>query len=667
MKYAFLLLSTLCSLFALSQKADEPNTKFGKIAPADLAPTVYAIDSSAPAVVLFDVGQSEIIGNNSGSLSMVFKRHRRIHILAKAGYEHADVSISLYKDGLDETSLEQLKAVTYNLQDGKVVETKLEKKDIFTEQIDKNRSRIKFTFPAVKEGSVIEYDYTIESDFYFSLMPWEFQGSIPRLWSEYRFSLPQFMDYLFLAQGYFPFHLKEQKDRRGHFTFSDNSSAMQTSRSTLDCNVTNYRWVMKDVPVLKEESFTSTLDNHIAKIQFQLAGYKDPLQVRQIMTNWPAAAKSLLERDDFGRLFLAPNNWLDDDVKAAIAGANGEEEKAKRIYAYVRNSFTCSDYSEFIPDQNLRNLVKTKKGTVAEINILLIAMLRTAGIDAAPVVLSTRENGYANPVYPFMNQLNYLVCQAQLGGKAVYLDAAHPQLGFGRLMYNCYNGAARVINEEAPPVDFIADSLLETKSTFVMYSNVQGKWSGRAQQMPGYYESLSLRKEIKSDGKDALAKKLQKGFSGFAKVDNVRIDSLDRLELPLTLHFDLEPEADGEDILYINPFSSESYSENPFKSAVRYYPVEMPYAMKEVHTVNMEIPEGYAVDEVPKSIRMLMNEEGDGRFEYLSSVSNGIIAMRMTLQINRTFFAPDEYEMLREFFNRVVSKQSEQIVLKKKK
>jgi hypothetical protein len=80
----------------------------------------------------------------------------------------------------------------------------------------------------------------------------------------------------------------------------------------------------------------------------------------------------------------------------------------------------------------------------------------------------------------------------------------------------------------------------------------------------------------------------------------------------------------------------------------------------------MIVPEGYQVDELPKSTIVKYNEEGDGQFEYRISESNGMISLRSRIFIKRTYFQPDEYNILREFFNMIVKKQNEQIVLKKK-
>ena len=205
----FLLLLTACTFHISAQ--DRSKTKFGKVTPEDFAPKAYSIDSGASAVIIADIGSTEMKGNQKGSFSLEFKNFRRAHILNKNGYDIANVEIGIYTDGRAEEDLSGLKAVTYNLENGKVVETKLDMKSaVFKDVINKNLVIKKFTFPNIKEGSIIEYQYTLNSDFIFNLQPWSFQGDYPRLWSEYNVSVPEFYYYVTLAQGYQPFFVKEK-------------------------------------------------------------------------------------------------------------------------------------------------------------------------------------------------------------------------------------------------------------------------------------------------------------------------------------------------------------------------------------------------------------------------------------------------------------------------
>src|SRR3569833_3786423 len=103
-----------------------------------------------------DIGSEAVEGNSKFLFSIVSERHRVVHILKKNGYHEADIQIPLYIDGSDEERVDNIKATTYNLENGKVVETKLDKASVFREKVDKHRITKKFTMPNVKEGCIIE-------------------------------------------------------------------------------------------------------------------------------------------------------------------------------------------------------------------------------------------------------------------------------------------------------------------------------------------------------------------------------------------------------------------------------------------------------------------------------------------------------------------------------
>ena len=658
------LLLFLCASHINAQ--DNPVEKFGKIKPADLQKKVYDIDTGAAAVVLFDVGSAEIQGNSKGFFSVVYKHHKRVHILNKNGYDHADVSIGIYNSNGMEVDLENLKAVTYNLADGKIVETKLEKSAIFKEKLDKESSLKKFTLPNVKEGSIIEYEYRITSDFFSHVRPWIFQGNSPNLWSEFKFSVPQFLQYVFLSQGFVPFHINDRKDRHTSYSIVENNGASASQAYSISSGVTEYRWVMKNVPAIKKEGFTSTVNNYLAKIEFQLSGYQQPLTPKNIMGTWPMLTKSLMENEYFGLPLKTPNSWLSDVVKPLVAASTSDADKARRIYAYVRDNFTCTDYSNIYIDKSLKDVMKTKKGNVSELNLLLIAMMKYAGLYAEPVILSTSDNGFVYSLYPILRRFNYVVCKVEVDNVRYMLDASRQRLGFGKLTPDCYNGHARVVNEKATALELVADSLMERKMTSVFIVNdEQGRWHGTMRKNPGYYESYSIRDKVKDKGEETFFKDLQKEIGTGFKMEKSKIDALDNYDEPIKMEYSFAINKDDEDIIYINPMMDEAIKDNPFKSAERLYPVEMPYVMDDTYILNMQIPAGYKLDELPKQVAVKLNADGDGYFEYLVSQSENTISLRSRLKLNRTVFNPEEYDFLREFFKMIVNKHSEQIVFKK--
>ena len=652
------------SFFLNSRTQDRPPVKFGKILAADLKTKIYSIDSNASAVIIADIGSSEITGNDKGWFSIEFKHFKRVHILNKNAYDLANVEILLYTEGLNEEKLENLKATTYNLENGKVVETKLDiKNSVYRSVFDKNHIFRKFAFPAIKEGSIIEYEYTISSDFIFNLQPWKFQGDHPVLWSEYKVSIPDFFYYVFLQHGEIK---KTQTKRQQSFRVTDTRTAGNSAAEAFIAGINDYRMVMKNILPLKEESFTSALDNHIAKVEFQLAEFRRPLDPQDIMGDWEDVCETLLKDENFGGQLNKDNSWMNDELKIAVKNTADEEEKAKKIYKYLRDNFTCTNYNRLYADQPLKNVLKNKKGSEAEINLLLVAMLRKAALNADPVMLSTRSHGYAYSNYPIMERFNYVVCRFKINDKIIYLDASKPLLGFGRLHWECYNGHARVINDEATAVDFLSDSLTERKVTSQMLSiNDRGEIIGTLQQTPGYYESYDIRNAIKEKGLREFEKEMEKDLPADMEVKNYRIDLLEKLDEQLQVSYDIKLDLEKKDIIYIDPMFGEGFSENPFASEKRTYPVEMPYAFDEIYVLRMDVPQGYEVSELPASTKVNFDEEGRSFFEYIVENAAGVIAFRTRVKMHRSYFLPDEYKILRDFFDLVVSKQGEKFVLKR--
>ena len=669
MKSLFFLLLTFISIDSFCQNEKYAFTKFGKVSVTDLQTKIYPVDSNANAVILSDIGSTAVEGNSKSSFSLVSKRHKVVHILNKNGYEEASVKIPLYIDGRNEETISGLKATTYNLENGKIIETKLEKSEQFKEKVDKNRQFIKFTMPQVKAGSIIEYEYEVNSDFISVLDPWYFQSlTAPTLWSEFTLSVPQFFTYNFFSRSYYPFLLNEHKDRKGNFSISNSADGVRTENVNFTAGITDYRWALQNVPELKEESFTSSMRNNISRMEFQLASQNDPLVPHSFRSTWKEVIEGLLASESFGMKLNTNNNWMSDVVNPLYRDINNNTKKVRKIFTYVRDNFTCTGNDGIYMDQGLKNVFKTKKGNVAEINLLLTAMLKFAGLDASPVLVSTTSHGYVYEASPMINSFNYVVVRYVDGKETYYLDASDPRLGFNKLPVYCYNGNALIVNDKATPAYFIADSLKEIKKTSYYFSNSEnGKWGGTFSQTPGFYESYNIRNAVNDKSEEEFFKEVQKKYSAGAKIEEASIDSLSNYEVPVGIKYKIEFKRNDEDVLYINPTFGEGYKKNPFVATERDYPVEMPYASDETIYGTLEVPDGYVVDELPGQVMVKLNEGGKSYFEYRISQSGNLISFLTKIKLNRAFFKPEEYPALREFFNLVVKKQSEQIVLKKKK
>jgi transglutaminase-like putative cysteine protease len=664
LKKVFLIYLLLSSLSSFSQ--DKRKGKFGKITSKDFEKTRFELDTSAHAVILADVGVSDF-EMPKDEFGINFQRTCRIKIIDKNGFNAATVEIPIYKGSAAEEKLLNVKASAYNLENGQVVETKMDSKDIFTDQPDKNRIIKRFTLPAVKEGTIIEYSYTVSSTYVFNLQPWEFQHSYPCLWSEYFATVPDIFEFIFLRQGYQRLEINDEKKYDSKF-FSlrrdPNGAANRTEHLSFTATTTTHHWAAKNVPALKEEAFTTTIGNHITKIEFQLANVRYPdYPVEEILGTWPKLYEKLMKSEEFGFSLDKNNAYLGDVVDGITANLTSDTAKARRIYNYVRQNYKCTARAGIELTKPLKTVFSSHSGNEADLNLLLVAMLRRAKLDAHPVILGTRNYGTTIEKYPLINRFNYTIASVNTSTGTYFMDASLSYLGFGRLDGNCYNGYGRIISPEIPSVNFNADSLIEKKSTYVALTTEKDVFKGHFDQILTYAESCLLRENVKKKGKAEYFKSIAKGFSIKTTLSNTEIEDLNEYEVPVRVSYDFElkPEADG--MLYINPMFTEATTSNPFKSEERLYPVEMPYVVDEVYTMNMSIPDGFEVEELPKSAIVKLNEN-EGIFQYMVQQDFNRIQLRLKLQLTKATFPAEDYNTLRDFFDMVVKKEAEQIVLK---
>ncbi len=666
----------LCILQNILHAQDKAKSRFGKVSPADFTlPNSPIIDSNANAVILTDAGSTSFKGNEQGWFSFVFKKHIRIKIINNKAFDLAKVNISYYTEE-NAQQVDNLTASTYNLENGVVVETKLNKNEIFDEKTDKYYSEKRFTLPAMKEGSIIEYSYTLTSDRIMQIPAWEFQsGSYPCLWSDYEVTIPQLLYYVVLKQGVHEYFI--DKGEEGHESYrvvqKEDGNAMLPVDRSMDISATTvkHHWVMKDIPAFHVENYISSPRNYIDQIEFQLSktySGEGAREAHDVMNTWSKATEQLLEREDFGKPLSDDTYYLDKMLGEATGSAISPLDQAKAIYYYVSSHFTCTNHYNPHLTSTLKDVLQKRNGTVGDLNLLLITLLRKVAILADPVLLSTRENGFNIPTYPMVERLNYLIVRAKIGDQIYYLDAAHRDLGFGQLADNCYNGAARIISvRDSGSVYFSSDSLNDKRTTMVLISNTdKGGIEGSFQSTLNYPGSYDLRENINEKGEKEYFKGIQTAYGEDVQISNTGIDSLDKPEMPVKVYYEFKlNQPPGSDLFYFNPLFGEAYRTNPFTVLDRKYPVEMPHATDHTFILNMEVPKGYTVDELPKSARVALNGD-EGLFEYLISNDGGVIQLRTRLKLKKANFSPEDYSSLRDFFGFIVKKEGEQIVLKKK-
>jgi len=652
----FTILSSAALRAQPPSAAGRPDMTFGAISPENFT---VSSDSSAHAIFLFDHGQ--VVFDDTyrrGAFNSVFEKHTRILILHKSAFPLATLTLANYRKA--DAIIEDFKGATYNLENGNVVASRLDKSNIFKDKSN-NFDLEKIAFPNVKEGSIIEYSYRILYPTLF-IPPWVFQGNYPELWSEYDITVPRLFDYALKIQGYQKFAVDTA------IAYNNNAPGLQygVSDRTFYANQTIRRiWALQNVPALEKiEPYTTTLKNHIARVEFQLSSARRPNGYTETFsTTWPQLTAQLLKEDNFGAALDDHNRWLDDDLKKITEGTSSRTELVRRLYTYVRDHFTCLPVERIYMSQTLKTTWQEKKGNIADVNLLLVALFRHQRLDAAPVILSTRANGYAHDGYPMAGEYNYVVVRVRVDGTDYLLDASKPNIGFGQLPEICYNGWARVIDSTHDRIPLMADSVKECRRTIVILTNTDSGYTGTYTRTAGLFESMSLRSQLKKIRPEDFFENLRRSMADFKQMGEYGFDSLDAQEARVTWHYTMKYHF-GQKRFYLNPVMHERFNTSPFISEERHYPVEMPYCIDNSYVLSMEIPSGYAVDQLPSSQRILM-DDSSGFFEYNVSQDGHTINFHTVLRLNKAVYPLEEYTGLRKFFSLIANKEKEQIIFKK--
>lgn len=660
----FILMSSL----VFSQKRE-----LGQVTIDELKEKTYPRDTSAAAVVLFEKGKTSFEFNQNDGFSIVTDVDVKIKIYKKAGYDYATKEIAFYVGGTKGERVEFSKAITYNLVNGAIEKTKLKSEGEFVEKKNKFWTIRKITMPNVKEGSIIEYKYIIRSPYTSTFPKWSFQREIPVVYSEYMTSIPEYYFYNVYRKGYLtPTEIKSKQNRT--ITLEEKSLNQQGyvvrgythNQSQISYYDNTVVYKLENIPALKEESFVNNIENYTASVEHELSGVQMPQSsYESFATDWETITKKIYEDEDFGPQ-LKKEGYFDNDVKTLLEGLTTRDEKIAVIFDFVKSRMTWDGFNSYSCDKGVSRAYQDKTGNSAEINLMLTAMLRYAGLSANPVLLSTRANGIA--LYPTRSAFNYVIAAVEIEDDLILLDATNKNAVPNVLPIRDLNWFGRIIRKEGSSAQVDLTSKMISKEIINMMYTVaaDGSVNGKIRDQYTDYNAYNFRENYASIAEDTYLEKLEKKMNGTLVSDYV-IENKKEYYKPVieTYSFKNSNAADVvADKIYINPLLFFSLKENYFKEETRQYPIDFVYANEDKFMVMITIPEGYAVETIPAPVNIVFS---DNLLSYKFNISNAGKTINVTsiLDINSSVISEEDYISLKAFFNEIVKKQTEKIVLKK--
>ena len=607
-----------------SQPAIPTVQPYGKIDKADLEMTACDFEKNANAEVLFDVGKM-----NDG----IMERHIRIKIFNQFGMGWANFRLE-YWFALAKYGASELEGETFNLVDGKIEITPLDKKQVYTEKTNSAFSTLAFAFPDVKPGSVIEF----KSKGSFG-GTWYFQNNIPTRYSEIStdFSPSAYTSFKFVPYVTMPY----VKD------IGANNDYNQTK-------------AMAYVPSLPEEPFVNSKTANLQRIEFMgiLNNYSSWQTIGEFLSRW-------YDHDQNVDIHLAGEEEIVEHAKHI----KSRDESIAYIFDYVKNNINWNKINDFLAEISTAYEWDKKTGSSAEINWIVFHLLKKAGIKSYPVITADKATGKMNPALPNILQMRNMVVLIGIDSVTNYvLDASDKLNTYNAIPKKYLNVFGLMIDRDNEQYNmvFLNSNKPVIQQAFI-HAEIEpdGKLAGTAEITSDAYNKYSAEKDYAVLGEKGYIDSLR-GKDNNIKVSSFKMENMDIDSLPLVQKIAFSEDLPGADEHYIyfntNPFSL--MGDNPFKNDTRYSDIDFGYRQDFSISGIYKIPDGYKAETLPKSITSFMPDKSI-MFKRVVAEQDGSILVRYVLDHKKSIYFQKDYPDIKAFYKNMYDMLNEQIVLKK--
>lgn len=649
MKYLLLTLAFALT-FNLSNGQD---FRFGKISEAELQETFHQKDSATPAAILYRNEDISFFFSSNEGFMQRRKVHERIKIYNKDGFDWATKKIYLYQGSGQKESISTLKGFSYNLENGKIEKDKLRNDGKFTEDYSEFIKISSFTLPNVKEGTVIEYEYTVTSP-RITIDDIVFQFSVPVNKLDVKISTPEYYIY------------NKQSNIRAKYQPYISESSVHT-RTPFDYKINILEINEVDVPALREEAYSGNINNFRGKLAMELSVILNSNKIvsKSLSTTWEQVSKTIYDSPNFGAQ-LERFNIYKNDLEAALKGVEDDFEKAHLVEKLVKSKVKWNGSYGIYTQKGVRTAYKEGEGNDADINLMLISMLRSQGVNASPVLVSTRSNGI--PVFPTRDGFNYVICSVQKGDEQLLLDATEQYTTNNILPRRALNWQGRLLesSKESSWVNLQPQRISTETSMLNVKINDDFSLTGNVNKQLTDYVAYFYRDRYSNVTTEDQIKSLEKG-KGDIEIMELDVENAKDATQPIKLKYEYElSDAIDEvgDKLYFSPMLFLATKENPFKLEEREYPIDFVIPYSDRYMVNIMLPEGYVVESIPQS-EAIQFKDANVKFTYLVQQNGQYLQLKAQLDIVNPLILPEDYKDFKTFYSKIVEKQAEQIVLTK--
>ncbi|MCX8531110.1 DUF3857 domain-containing protein [Chryseobacterium luquanense] len=643
-KIFFVLYFTVSTVAVYAQKHEF--LKMPKFDIEDLKKTKSEIDEKAPAETLYRSIHYHI-DNSTGNYVKKVKYRIKIYDKDKAE-DWMNLEISLYDNNQGSREmLNSIKAYVYNLEDGKIAETKVDKSSKFRSKENKYITTNKFAFPNIKNGSVIEFQYEITSPFSYEIPLTYIETDTPSEYTEYVFESPINMSY--------------NIDFRGSLSPKYKKVAEE---NIYGAQYKTYRFAYENVKGFKREKFVKNNDNYRTQIRAELHSTFFNNGLKNYTSTWEDIRKKLWEDDEFGNQYKK-DRLVKEIIPKNISEEKDQHKKANLLLDFVKNSYTWNERYGFRTDNGIKDLIKNKTGNTADLNLLLLNTMRSEGIKAYPILISTIGHGYVNLTFPNLGNFNYVMVCAEIDKKIYLYDATSKQAKEDLLPARVWNNNGLLLRDDKAELI----SLTNIKESYNSHTvkakiNTDGTVSGIYQDQDEGMGALNAKERF-DENQDKYKKEYKEVFS--VDFDNINSRTLDGGEFRSTMSFSSNNMIDnlGKRKI-INPLLFLHQTKNDFdQEEARKYMIDFISPMSKTKVVEIEIPEGYDIAELPKS-KKIVTEDKEISYSYTVEKKDNKIITVSEYTIASADYPKEYYPAFKQIWKVISDSESQVMSLIKK-
>ena len=653
MKKPALLILFICYSLIIFAKSELP--PYGEIDKADLRLNTCGFDKDAEAYELMSSGDVsyKVI---DGDFNIVTERRIRIKILTEKGIEKSKIQIRFFSMENYET-IKDVSGITYNLDSaGNIVTSQLDKGSITVKKIDNQVSEMSFELPSVKVGSVIEYKFTKNRKSISNIDDWYFQDDIPTRISVYRIAIPAM--FIFNSKVFAYQDIEQERDvineeavyRKKHMQFA---SQLKT-------------YTLENVSGLKKEPFMGASKDYLQRVAFQLSGIKFGNGDREeISATWEQLTAGILNNEAFGGQ-ITKNISNTKKLDESLANTQGDYNKMAAVYDYVRKKIAWNGARGIYPSFGVRQAWDKKKGNEADLNFILINLLRNEGIAAYPLLVSTKDNGTVNTQYPFLQQFNTTMACVVIEDKKYILNAADKYNEAYLVPSNVLNNDAFVVdNSKGGWIVLSSDNaLLQNDVSLDIQINPMDSLTGKAVIKSYNYAKNQKLKIWEKDTSSFI--NYYRAADSLLQIKNIQVEGADADSAALTQKFDFAMPVNSRkdhDSFSVNLF--QGLKDNPFVAGERKTNINFNYRQSYTIEGKIAIPDDYVFG-LPKDLKLMMPDSSIILEKYFYA-DNSNLNFKINLDFKKTYYDAKAYPQLEEFYKKLYTALNEKIAIKKKR